>query len=124
MVLDCDLFIDRFWRAFNDHAPEDIAAMMTTDALLETSFGGHSWGDRILGRTAIRDFYVGMFTRIPDARWIELRRIVCPSHIVLESLGSGTPTGGEPFESEICDILTLRDDLVAAKRSYRKVAGI
>ena len=89
MKFDSDRFIERFWRAFNDHAPEDIAALMTADALLETSFGGHAWGDRIVGRAAIRDFYVEMFTRIPDARWIELRRVVCPTHIVLEFIRDG-----------------------------------
>jgi taurine dehydrogenase small subunit len=124
MKFESDRFIERFWHAFNGHASEDIAALMTADALLETSFGGHAWGDRIVGRAAIRDFYVEMFARIPDARWIELRRVVGPTHIVLESFGTGTPTNGKPFESEICDILTLRDGLIAAKRSYRKVAAI
>jgi hypothetical protein len=37
--------------------------------VLETSFGCHSWGDRIVGRKAIHDFYVDMFARVPDASW-------------------------------------------------------
>jgi len=35
-------------------------------------------------------------------------------------LTSGTPTGGARFEVEGCDVLTLREGKIAAKRSYRK----
>jgi len=32
----------------------------------------------------------------------------------------GTPRGGAPYKVEGCDILTIRDGKIAAKRSYRK----
>ena len=124
MVPDGDAFIERFLRAFNDLDPEAIAALATDDILLETSFGAEAWGTRVVGRAAVRAFYVDMFERVPDARWDELRRIVCPPHIVVESLATGTPRGGTRFETTLCDVLTLRDGLMAAKRSYRKIAAL
>ena len=33
---------------------------------------------------------------------------------------SGSPKGGTAFKVEGCDILTVRDGKIAAKRSYRK----
>ena len=124
MQIDGDAFVEGFLLVFNSLDPVGIAAMMTDDVILEASFGKEPWGERVIGREAVRAFYVDMFARIPDARWDELRRIVCPPYIVVESLASGTPRQSTRFETTICDVLTLRDGLIAAKRSYRKVAAI
>ena len=124
MTFDSDAFIERFFRAFNNLDPGAIAAMMCDDAILETSFGAEAWGTRVVGREAVRAFYVDMFARIPDARWDELRRIVCPSHIVVESLATGTPRDGTRFETTICDVRTLRYGQIAAKRSYRRTSAV
>lgn len=121
---DSDAFIERFWRAFNERDPEQIVAMMTDDVILEVSFGREPWGLRVVGPNAVHAFYVDMFARIPDAHWTEAHRIVCPSHIVVESVATGTPRGGSRFESMICDVLALRDGMIAAKRSYRKATAI
>ena len=39
-----------------------------------------------------------------DIRWDETRHFACPEHAVVEG----------------CDVLTLREGKIAAKRSYRK----
>ena len=41
--------------------------------------------------------------------------------MVLELLVTGTPRNGAKTRSHACDILTMRDGLIAAKRSYRKM---
>ena len=43
--------------------------------------------------------------------------------VVLELLVTGTPAGGEQAKFHACDVMTVRDGKVAAKRSYRKVVG-
>jgi hypothetical protein len=43
--------------------------------------------------------------------------------VVLELLVSGTLPDGQQARFHACDVMTLRDGKVAAKRSYRKVAG-
>ena len=50
----------------------------------------------------------------------EVRRFATPEFAVIESVQSGTPRDGEPFEVQIVDLLTLEDGLIAAKRTYRK----
>jgi ketosteroid isomerase-like protein len=124
MEFDGEAFVERFMRVFNDRDPEGISAMMTDDVVLEVSFGKEPWGARILGSVAVRAFYVDMFARIPDAHWAELRHFVCAEHVVVESMATGTPRGGSRFESMVCDVLTLRDGKIAAKRSYRKAQPI
>ena len=74
----------------------------------------------VVGKPAVREFLLGMFTRVPDIRWDEIRHYVHPDVAVVEWITSGTPHGGTRFEVYGCDVLALRDGRIAAKRSFRK----
>ncbi len=74
----------------------------------------------MIGKRAVRELLVEMFGRIPDVRWDELRHFAGPTHAVLEWVTTGTPRGGTRYEVHGCDVLTLREGKIAAKRSYRK----
>ena len=93
MTFDGDAFADRFNRVWNAHDVDGILAMMTDDVVFEASFGTDPWGTRVIGRAGVRQFLKEM---------------------------SGTPNGGARFEVEGCDVLSLREGKIAAKRSYRK----
>ena len=110
----------RFMDVWNAHDVDGIMAQMTDDVVFEPSFGPEPWGARYAGRAAVRAGVERNFGNIPDIRWDELRRVVCESHAVVEWLTTGTPKNGRPFKVEGCDILTLRDGQICAKRSYRK----
>ena len=120
MTFDGDAFVDRFNRVWNAHDVDGILAMMTDDVVFEASFGTDPWGTRVIGRAGVRQFLKEMFERIADIRWDETRHFACPEHAVVEWLITGTPNGGARFEVEGCDVLTLREGKIAAKRSYRK----
>ena len=120
MAFDGDGFVDRFKRVWNAHDVDGILAMMTDDVVFEASFGKDPWGTRVIGRKALREFLNDMFDRIPDVRWDETRHVAHPDVAVVEWLTTGTPRDGTRYEVEGCDILTLRDAKIAAKRSYRK----
>jgi ketosteroid isomerase-like protein len=49
-----------------------------------------------------------------------MRHFAHPECVVVEWLTSGTPKGGAPYKVEGCDVLTIRNGFIAAKRSYRK----
>lgn len=115
-----EALIERFNTVWNGHDVEGILAMMTDDVIFEASFGKDPWGTRVVGRPAVREFLEEMFERIPDVRWDELRHVVAPDHAVVEWLTTGTPRGGTRYEVQGCDILSLRDGRITAKRSYRK----
>ena len=120
MAFDGERLVERFNTVWNGHDLEGILAMMTDDVVFEASFGKDPWGARAVGKPALREFLTGMFERIPDVRWDELRHVAGPEHVVVEWLTTGTPRGGTRYEVEGCDILTVRDGKIAAKRSYRK----
>lgn len=120
MTFDGEAFVQRFNTVWNSHDLEGILAMMTDDVVFEASFGKEPWGTRMIGKRAVRELLVEMFGRIPDVRWDELRHFAGPTHAVVEWVTTGTPRGGTRYEVHGCDVLTLREGKIAAKRSYRK----
>ena len=120
MSFDGNAFVERFNTVWNGHDIEGILEQMTDDVIFEASFGKDPWGTRVTGKSSVREFLKDMFERIPDIRWDETRRFARPECVVVEWLTTGSPKGGTRYEVEGCDILTLRDGKIAAKRSYRK----
>ena len=119
-AFDGDAFIDRFNAVWDAHDLDGIAAMFTDDVVFESSFGAKPYGERAMGRDAAKKLAAAVFERVPDLRFSEIRRVVTPGFAVVESVTTGTPVGGKPYEAHIVDLLTLRDGKIAAKRSYRK----
>ncbi|MDD9877531.1 MAG: nuclear transport factor 2 family protein [Magnetovibrio sp.] len=119
-AFDSDAFFDRFNAVWQNHDVEGIRDMWTDDAVFEASFGPEAFGERAVGRDAATRLAASVFERIPDVRFQEVRRFATPEFAVIESVQSGTPRDGEPFEVQIVDLLTLEDGLIAAKRTYRK----
>ncbi len=117
---DADAFVGRFNAVWQNHDVDGIRDMWTEDAIFEASFGPDAWGERAEGREAATALAASVFERIPDVCFTEVRRFATPTFAVIESVQAGTPVGGEPFEAQICDLLTLRDGKIAAKRTYRK----
>jgi taurine dehydrogenase small subunit len=122
MSFDGEQFVDRFNTVWNGHDLEGILAMMTDDVIFEASFGKDPWGSRVVGKAAVRQFLTDMFARIPDVRWDEMRHFASPALVTVEWVTTGTPRGAGRFETHGCDLLTLRDGKIAAKRSYRKAS--
>ena len=58
---------------------------------------------------------------LPDVNYQPVRNSFGEDHVVVELLVTGTLGDGSKARFHACDILTLRDGLIAAKRSYRKV---
>ena len=115
-----DPFVREFLGAWNAHDADGAASLMTDDCMFEPSVGQFPWGDRFLGRAAIRDWALKTFHDVPDIHWELNHQITNGSHAIFEYRVTGTPTGAKPFEVYACDILTIRDGLVASKRAYRK----
>ena len=120
MAFDGEKFVEQFNTVWNGHDIDGILDMMTDDVIFEASFGKDPWGSRVVGKPALRAFLEQMIERIPDVRWDEIRHFAHPDLVTVEWLTSGTPRGGASYKVEGCDILTIRDGKIAAKRSYRK----
>lgn len=109
-----------FLHAWNAHDADAAAVLMTEDCVFEPSVGQFPWGDRFHGRDQVRTWALETFQRVPDIRWDPVRCIVGENHIVFEFQVTGTPVDAQSFDVYACDILTLRDDSIVAKRAYRK----
>ena len=117
---DGEAFIDRFNTVWDAHDLDGIVEMFTEDVIFEASFGPEPCGERAVGKAAARALAASVFARVPDLRFKELRHTVTPGFAVVESVTTGTPVGGAPYETHLADLLTLRDGLISAQRSYRK----
>ncbi len=117
---DGKAFIERFNAVWEAHDVDGVTEMFTDDVIFEASFGSEPYGERAVGREAARELAASVFERVPDLHFEEIRHYVTPEFAVVESLTTGTPVGGSPYEIHLVDLLTLRDGKIAAKRSYRK----
>ncbi len=117
---DGEAFIGRFNTVWDEHDIDGIAEMFTDDAVFEASFGSEPHGERAEGREAALKQAAAIFERIPDLHFAEIRHFVSDGFAVVESVTTGTPRDGPPFEVHLADVLTIRDGKIAAKRSYRK----
>ena len=117
---DGEAFVRRFNTVWDEHDVDGIVEMFTDDVVFEASFGAEPCGERAVGKAAARALAAAVFARIPDLHFEELRHFVSPDFAVVESVTTGTPVGGAPYETHLVDLLTIRDGKIAAKRSYRK----
>lgn len=115
-------FVERFLKPWNDHDVDGAMALMTDDCLWEVPRGAEPYGTRFEGASAVRAAFANAFKAVPDVRYELIRAAFGPDLIVLELLVAGTALDGTAIYFHACDVMTMRDGKVAAKRSYRKVA--
>ncbi len=107
--------------AWNSHDLDRLMAMFVDDCLFEASGGPEPWGRRFEGRAAVRAAFAEVLDTMPDARWGDGRHSVLSDHDgVSEWRLTATLADGSILDVRGCDFLTVRDDGIAAKRSFRK----
>ena len=114
-------FIAAFLAPWNAHDVAGAMALMTDDCVWEIPRGSAPHGTLFEGADAVRAAIAGAFKAMPDVRYEVVRSSFGRDLVVLELLVSGTLAGGQQERFHACDVMTLRDGKVAAKRSYRKV---
>ena len=118
-------FLRRYQQAWEENDVETIVSMMTPDALYEASFGPEPWGQRFVGRDAIRAGILGFRAASTS---------VASTHDYDETYTFGnravatwtsTSTGQDGVKTSVhgCDIYEFRDGLVAKKIAFRKAKG-
>jgi ketosteroid isomerase-like protein len=107
--------------AFDRHDLEGILVHFADDAAFEGPRGPDPWGQRWVGKEAIRDAFAGRFAGIPDVRYGEDEHFVDGERGVSEWTLSGTSTAGERIEVRGCDLWTFRAGQVVKKDSFWKI---
>jgi ketosteroid isomerase-like protein len=118
----CDeAFVDRFLAPWNRHDVDGALALMTGDWVWEVTRGSEPHGTLLEGPSAVRSAIAGAFGALPDIHYQPVQSLFGEDHVVVELLVTGTLRDGTKTRFHACNILTMRDGLIAAKRSYRKV---
>jgi taurine dehydrogenase small subunit len=107
--------------AFDAHDVDAILRHFTADAVFEGPRGPDPWGQRVVGREAIREAFPARFSGIPDIRYRQDSHFVDGDRGASEWTLSGTTTAGERIEVRGCDLWTLQDGKVSKKDSYWKI---
>ena len=115
------LFVEKFLEPWNAHDVERAMALLTDDCLWEITRGAEPYGARIEGAKAVRAAIADAFRAIPDIHYEPVHCSFGPDLVVIELLVTGTLADGRRAKFQACDIMTVRDGKVSAKRSYRKL---
>lgn len=106
---------------FDGHDLEGILSHFADDAVFESPKGPDPWGQRFVGKAAIRQAFEGRFTGIPDVRYQDDDHFVDGDRGASEWTLSGTTTAGQRIEVRGCDLWTMRDGKIVKKDSYWKL---
>ena len=107
--------------AFNAHDLDLIMSFFVEDCVLEMPRGPDPWGQRFIGRAAVREALRTRFAGIPDVHYGDGTHWVLGDRGVSEWTLTGTTTDGQRLELRGCDLWTFRDGKVVKKDSYWKL---
>lgn len=107
--------------AFDRHDLDAILEHFADDATFESPRGPDPWGQRFVGKPAVREAFAGRFAGIPDVRYTDDSHFVDGDRGASEWTLSGTTTTGQRIEVRGCDLWTLRDGKVVKKDSFWKI---
>jgi ketosteroid isomerase-like protein len=109
---------------FDTHDLDRILVHFADDAVFESPRGPEAWGQRFVGREAIREAFAGRFAGIPDVRYQGDEHMIDGDRGASEWTLSGTTTDGQRIEVRGCDLWTFRGDKVVKKDSYWKIRQV
>ncbi len=107
--------------AWNSHDVDRLVGLFADDCVFEASGGPEFDGRRFEGLTQVRTAFVEVFDSMPDANWGGGRHfVISPDYGVSEWRLTGTLIDGKRIDVLGCDFLTVRDDKIVRKNSFRK----
>lgn len=107
--------------AFDGHDLNGILLHFADDAIFESPRGPDPWGQRFVGKAAIREAFASRFSGIPDIRYRDDDHFVDGERGASEWALSGTTVDGQRIEVRGCDLWRLRDGKVVKKDSFWKI---
>lgn len=107
--------------AFNSRDADLIASFFAEDGVFATARGPHPYGERYIGRAAIKEFIAKRFQSIPEMRWEHIYRYVAGNRAVSYWVVRGKSASGEELNLNGCDLYTFDDNgKIAYKDTFWK----
>ncbi len=107
--------------AFDRHDLDTIMENFVDECVFEWPRGPDPYGNRVVGREAVRQAFVDRFAGIPDVHYTMDTHFVSGDRGVSEWLLSGTASSGDPIEVRGCDIWTFEGNLIRIKNTFWKI---
>jgi ketosteroid isomerase-like protein len=107
--------------AFNAHDLDAIMEFFADDCSLDLPRGPDPWGQRFVGKEAVRAGLATRFTGLPDVHYGDDRHWISGNMVVSEWLLTGTTPTGVHVRVRGCDHYEFRDGKVLRKDSYWKI---
>jgi ketosteroid isomerase-like protein len=107
--------------AFNAHDLDSIMEFFAEDCSLDMPRGPEPWGQRLTGKTAVREALGSRFKGLPDVHYGEDRHWISGNMGVSEWLLTGTTPDGRKIRVRGCDHLEFRNGMIVRKDSYWKI---
>ena len=107
--------------AFNAHDLDAIMEFFADDCTFDMPRGPDAWGQRYIGKAAVRAGLATRFEGLPDVHYGDDRHWVGGDRGASEWLLTGTTRAGQPVRVRGCDLWEFRDGKVLRKDSYWKI---
>lgn len=107
--------------AFNAHDLDAVMEFFADDCSLDMPRGPEPWGQRFVGKAAVRAALATRFQGLPDVHHGDARHWVNGNMLVSEWLLTGTRSDGVAVKVRGCDHYEFRAGKVVRKDSYWKI---
>jgi ketosteroid isomerase-like protein len=107
--------------AFNRHDIDAIMEFFAEDCSMDLPRGPDAWGQRFVGKVAVREGVALRFAGLPDVHYGDDRHWVSGNLGISEWLLTGTRPDGTKVQVRGCDHWEFRGGKVIRKDSYWKI---
>ena len=107
--------------AFNAHDLDAIMEFFADDCSLDMPRGPEPWGQRFVGKAAVRQGLATRFSGLPDVHYGDDRHWICGNMVFSEWLLTGTTPSGVAVKVRGCDHYEFREVKVIRKDAYWKI---
>lgn len=113
--------LKRLVAAFNAHDLDAVMSFFADDCELLMPRGPDPWGERFVGKAAVRKALATRFEGIPDVHYGDDHNWVSGNHAVSQWTLTGTTKDGKKITVRGCDLLEFRNGKIIRKDSYWKI---
>ncbi len=109
--------------AFNSHDLNAIMDFFADDCSLDMPRGPDEWGQRFVGKAAVREGLATRFQGLPNVHYGDARHWSSGSMVFSEWLLTGTRPTGEHVRVRGCDHYEFQDGKIVRKDAYWKIVA-
>lgn len=112
--------LNDLFAAFNRHDIDVVMTYFHDDIVFDTVAGPETWGNRIVGKKAVRAQFEATWGAMPDVQWLNGKHFIAQDRLVSESTFIATQADGRRHHADSVDLFTLSEGKIIRKQAFRK----